>query len=369
MIMYGAMMTTVVCIDCGAENSEDAHFCKRCGKRIGDSNYIAPDLEDRLYRRIETKLKEQWLSKDAVEKDIALNAATKLSEWTKLLLIALGLPATIAVGILAFVGIKSWSDLTDIETKTEALKKTAITLEAQYKPLEDELPKLNKIATAVRGLEDRLTTVECTVAKFAPSDAISPEIQARLACELKKYSAYLAKYGLEPNLVPTVYVRSTLPEPGYDAYFDGENIYVKPDHANAAKVIHEFSHSVLIPDIPQPADLQWSYSAVEAGVANYLTADFLNSPLLDSVDLTKRIPITKTPHTWVGGQSEGGMAWGSYLWALRSRYGAAKATEAIVKAFREFQPSTPPPDYQDIFLKGLRAAGLDSATANELLNP
>jgi hypothetical protein len=33
-----------------AGDSEDAHFCKRCGKRIGDSNYIDPDLEDRLYR-------------------------------------------------------------------------------------------------------------------------------------------------------------------------------------------------------------------------------------------------------------------------------------------------------------------------------
>jgi hypothetical protein len=116
-------------------------------------------------------------------------------------------------------------------------------------------------------------------------------------------------------------------------------------------------------------DSQWSYSAIEAGLANYLTADFLNSPLLDSVDLTKRIPITHTPHTFVGGQGEGGMAWGSYMWALRDRYGSAKATEAIVKAFLQLKPSTPPPEYQDIFLKGLRAAGLDSMTANELLNP
>jgi len=32
---------------------------------------------------------------------MALNAATKLSEWAKLFAIALGVPATIAVGILA----------------------------------------------------------------------------------------------------------------------------------------------------------------------------------------------------------------------------------------------------------------------------
>src|SRR5947209_6207525 len=45
------------------------------------------------------------VSKDAVEKDMAINAATRLSEWAKLFAIALGVPAAIAVGILAFVDI------------------------------------------------------------------------------------------------------------------------------------------------------------------------------------------------------------------------------------------------------------------------
>jgi len=52
--------------------------------------------------------------------------------------------------------------------------------------------------------------------------------------------------------------------------------------------------------------------------------------------------------TWVGGQSEGAMAWGSYLWALREQYTSAKATPAIVQAFRALQPGMPPPDYQDV---------------------
>ena len=305
-------MTTVVCTNCRTENVEDARFCKKCGKRIGD-DYIDPDLEERLYERIEARLTEKWISKDAVEKDMALNAATKLSEWVKLLAIALGVPATIGVGILAFVGIKSTADLSDIETQTAALKKTAIGLEGQYKPLQDELPKLNQIVTAVRGLEVRVTTVESAVARFAPSDAISQSTQAQFISKLEQYAAYLGKLGLEPKSVPTVHVQSPLPRPGYDAYFEGEDIYVKPSHANPAKVLHEFSHSVLLRDTPGPIDLQWSYSAIEAGVANYLTADFLNSPLLDSVDLTKRTPIAATPHTWVGGQGEGGLAWGSYM--------------------------------------------------------
>ena len=108
---------------------------------------------------------------------------------------------------------------------------------------------------------------------------------------------------------------------------------------------------------------------MEAGVANYLTADFLNSPLLDGVNLIKRSAIAATPHTFVGGQTEGGMAWGSYMWALREQYTSAKATPAVVQAFLALKPSTPPPDYQDVFLKEPVAAGLDSETVSRLVNP
>jgi hypothetical protein len=339
----------------------------KCGKRVGD-DYIDPDLEQRLYERIEDRLTAKWISKDAVEKDMALSALTKLSEWVKLFAIALGVLAAIVGGILAFVGFKSTTDLASIEAQTASLKRTATDLEAQYKPLQAELPRLTQIVDSVHGLEARLRTVESAVARFAPSAALTPSTQAVLEKALEQYTAYVKKLGLVPKLVPTIHVREKLPVEGYDAYQDNDKIYVKPDHANPAKVIHEFSHIVLFDSVPQQDSL-WSYSAVEAGVANYLTADFLNSPLLDGVDLTKRIAIAATPHTWVGGQTEGGMAWGSYMWALREQYTAAKATPAIVKAFQALQPSTPPPDYQDVFLKELVAAGLDSATVNRLVNP
>jgi zinc ribbon protein len=368
-LKYSIIMAQVVCTNCRTENADDARFCKKCGKRVGE-DYIDPDLEQRLYERIETRLRDKWIAKDVVEKELALNAATKLSEWAKLFAIALGVPATIAVGILAFVGIKSTTDLASIESKTAALKTTASTLEAQYKPLQDELPRLNQIATSVRNLEDRLSTVETEVARFAPSSVLGKSTQAQLITALQRFTEYVKKLGLSPSSVPTVHVQARLPRAGYDAYIQGDDIYVKPDHAIPAKVIHEFSHNVLgITGLPSASDAQWAYSGIEAGVANYLTADFLNTPLLDSVNLTERIPIAVTPHTWVGGQSKGGMAWGGYLWALRERYTSAKATPAIVQAFRALRPTTPPPDYQDLFLKELVAAGLDSATVNSLINP
>ena len=363
-------MATLVCANCRTENAEDARFCKKCGKRVGD-HYIDPDLEQRLYEQIETRLKDKWISKDAVEKDMALNAATRLSEWAKLFAIALAVPATIAVGILAFVGVRSTTDLASIEAQTAALKKTASDLEAQYKPLQDELPKLNQIVTSVRGLEGRVSTVEFAVAKFEPSAAIQKSTQAQLITALEQYAAFLKKLGLAPKSVPTVHVQEVLPRPeAGNAYFEGDNIYVLPAAANPAEVIHAFTHSVLLVQ-PEPIDLDlsWSYSAIEAGVAFYLTADYLNNPRAGTLDLTKRTAIAATPHTWADGQLEGGVAWGSYMWALREQYTAAKAAPAIVKAFQALRLNTPPPDYQDVFLKGLVAAGLDSAAVNKLVNP
>jgi hypothetical protein len=353
-LRYTTTMTALICPNCRTENADDARFCKKCGKRVSD-DYIDPDLEQRLYERIETRLTDKWISKDVVEKDMALNAATRLSEWAKLFAIALGVPTTIAVGILAFVGIKSTTDLA--------------TIEAQFKPLQDELPKLNQIATSVRGLEGRVSSVESAVARFAPSSALNAATQAQLTTALEDYTVYLKKLGVTPRSVPTVHILEQLPQAGYPAYIEGDDIYVKRDHANRAQVIHEFSHNALVVSVPGQPDRQWSYSAIEAGLANYLTADFLDSPQLDFVDLTKRSAIADIPHTWVGGQSEGSIAWGSYLWALREQYTWVKVTPAIVQAFRALQPSTPPPNYQDVFLKELVTAGLDSATVNKLIKP
>ena len=362
-------MATLVCANCRTENAEDARFCKKCGKRVGD-DYIDPDLEQRLYERIETRLADKWIAKDAVEKDMALNAATRLGEWVKLFAVALGVLATITVGILGFVGIKSTTDLTNLEEKSSELTKFGNALEGQYKRLQDELPKLTQIATSVRALEDRVKTVESAVATFAPSPALKVSTQAELITALKQYTEYVKKLGLAPKSVPTIHVQAQLPRAGYDAYMDDDDMYVKLDHANPAQVIHEFSHNVLFLPMPGQENLHWSYSAIEAGLAHYLTADFLKSPLLPySVDLTKRMAIAATPHTFVGGQNEGGVAWGSYMWALREQYTPDKATPAIVQAFRALHPSTPAPDYQDVFLKGLVAAGLDSATVNRLVKP
>jgi transcription initiation factor TFIIIB Brf1 subunit/transcription initiation factor TFIIB len=198
-------MPSLVCANCHTENTEDARFCKRCGKRLSD-DYVDPDLEQRLFERIEDKLKDKWLAREMVEKDVALSAATKLTEWAKIFAFAVGVPAAIAVGILAFVGIKSTTDLASIEAQTALFKKTASELEAQYKSLQEELPKLKEIAASVHGLENRIVTVENAVATFAPSTALKKSVESQLMSTLTNYKLYLSRLGLAPQSVLTVHV-------------------------------------------------------------------------------------------------------------------------------------------------------------------
>jgi hypothetical protein len=182
-------MPSLVCANCGTENPEDARFCKRCGKRLGD-DYVDPDLEQRMFERIEGKLKDKWLARAMVEKDVALSAATKLTERAKIFAFAVGAPAAIAVGILAFVGIKSTTDLARIEAQTATVEKTASEVGAKYKGFEDELPALTEIADSVHRLQDRIVTVESAVAKFAPSTTLEKPVESQSMSVLTKYKLY-----------------------------------------------------------------------------------------------------------------------------------------------------------------------------------
>jgi hypothetical protein len=360
-------MASQICSNCQAENPEGARYCNRCGSRIG-SAFIDADLEQRLLERIEAKLKDDFLSKEVVEKEIALNAATQFSEWAKLFAIALAVPATILGVVFAFFGITSTRDLRD-------LRKTAADLQLQYKPLQDELPKLTEIANSVRGLDDRVQHVENEVARFAPSSNLSGSTKQQLSEVLKQYVKFLSGIGLQTKSVPTIHVQDVLPEPGYDSYLRGDDMYVQSDHAFPANVLHEYSHAVLMGPISGDYDKQWEYSAIEAGIACYLTADFLTrngqlkSPIVGNRDLRQRLPISNIRHTFQGGQDEGAGAWGSFLWALQKQFGSDKTNLATARAWGAVRPTSQPGDYQKIFVDALISEGLDASAVKKLLRP
>ena len=97
-------MATFVC-PIGASRTPKMSALPEVRKWIAD-DYIDPEtLSNGRMSGLKRSYRPNRVSKEVVEKDIALNAATKLSEWAKVFAIAVGVPATIVVGILAFIGV------------------------------------------------------------------------------------------------------------------------------------------------------------------------------------------------------------------------------------------------------------------------
>jgi triacylglycerol esterase/lipase EstA (alpha/beta hydrolase family) len=220
----------------------------------------------------------------------------------------------------------------------------------------------------VSALHRSVPHAENEVAQFAPSAALTQSKQEQLNSALEQYAKVLTNLGLAPKFIPIVHVEDTLPEPRFNSYIRGNDIFVQTDHARPANVLREYSHAVLLEPFSGDRNKQWAYSAIEAGIASYLTADCLNSPIVDDVDLDRRFPISNIPHTWQGGQDAGSRAWGSFLWALREKFGPEKVNLATVRAWKNVQPTSSPGDYQKLFLEALVSAGLDSSTVKTLLH-
>jgi hypothetical protein len=170
--------------------------------------------------------------------------------------------------------------------------------------------------TTRQELWELLDALAGEVAQFAPDPALTHSTEIQLKSALAQYVSYLRRLGLTPVKNLTVHVQDRLPEPGFYSYFSGSDIFILSSHAKPAYLIHEYNHAVLLRPFDGHPGQQWAYSAVEAGVANYLTADFLNSPILDFSNLDQRVPVPVK-----GGTNDGGTAWGSFLWALRKQLG------------------------------------------------
>src|SRR5262245_7644997 len=94
-----------VCYKCKSTNPSDKKFCGDCGTpldpTIGAINaYLDANLTSRLDEVIKTRFREQQV----IEIELAAKVAEKVSGWTKLFAILVGLPLTIMGAYLAFVG-------------------------------------------------------------------------------------------------------------------------------------------------------------------------------------------------------------------------------------------------------------------------
>src|SRR5215469_9852350 len=100
---------TVECINCKAQNPTGKNFCGDCGTPLGSAS-SAP-YESLLRRQIQEILKEQLKDQKVIEIETSIAIASRVSEWAKLFGIYAGIPLAILILTLAFLGIKSFTDL------------------------------------------------------------------------------------------------------------------------------------------------------------------------------------------------------------------------------------------------------------------
>jgi hypothetical protein len=202
--------------------------------------------------------------------------------------------------------------------------------------------------------------------EFVGQAQLSSRAEEGLRKTLSAYASYLLDLGITlPNAIK-VEIDDNLSAHGCDhgCAHPKELVLLRKDSANPELLVHEFSHIALM-DPPPYADEQWQYWAIEAGVANYLTTDFFNTPFISNGSLDQMLPLNVIPHDFNGAQKRGGMVWGSVLWKLRAKAGneKKKVTKAVVRAWISLSTTSPPNDYQAKFLAVLKAAGADPAAA------
>src|SRR5258708_26701159 len=133
---------TVECVNCRAQNPTGKNFCGDCGTPLGSASR-AP-FEPLLRRQILEILKEQLKDQKAIEMETSIAIASRVSEWAKLFGIYAGIPLAILVLTLAFLGIKSFTDLSaSIETRRKDISNSLDEARNQAKHLHDEGDALN----------------------------------------------------------------------------------------------------------------------------------------------------------------------------------------------------------------------------------
>jgi chromosome segregation ATPase len=122
-------MPELICEYCQAENPSKNVFCGECGARLRPE--VSPDIarlvdgavERQVAEALDSRLKDQKV----VEVEVAEQIAERTIKWAKLAGYFIGIPVALLASLLAFLGIRTYSDL---ENLTNTLDKTRIQVES-----------------------------------------------------------------------------------------------------------------------------------------------------------------------------------------------------------------------------------------------
>jgi hypothetical protein len=213
---------------------------------------------------------------------------------------------------------------------------------------ENSPTKLN--AKAIQNLKSGAVTLSGF--SFAPSSALTPQLQRTLETSLQNFKAYLVKlaFVVPPETISVKISPGTMVDDQGVALWDPATHSIMVASAFASdevSVLRQFAHTLLAPsEKPSP-----DYYAIESGLATYFPCSFTNYPMLGDKaspagkvisppqDLRKHRRFAEIHlRDWTSVQNDGSEVWGGALWEIRQLLGSEVADPLIASTWQAFSP-------------------------------
>jgi chromosome segregation ATPase len=163
-------MSELTCPHCRAENPSENTFCGACGARLRPES--APDLvslvDSAVDKQMAAVLESRLKNQSVVEVEIAEKIAERTMKWAKLAGFFIGIPVTLLIGILAFFGIRTYSDLDNLVSTLDQTRDQIASAKTDSQNAKSEAEELLKqtqeqesyLNNQVGAVRDRLSKLE-----------------------------------------------------------------------------------------------------------------------------------------------------------------------------------------------------------------
>jgi hypothetical protein len=348
---------------------------------------VKAQIENEVKRQIGERFKDQKL----LEIETSEAIAERLMNWAKILGFFVGIPVAILLAGFAFLGYRSYSDFKKrIDEANRVIQSHVDTAMAQFKTVSgkgkellEDYGTLREQVTAfeknlrreMEVLSEKVDRIEEEI-RFEPSEALTPDIQQRLANALDKFQSYFQDLGFQPpsdSVTVTVEPESMI---GTVAYYDGRNnnMVVSKEFVEVTDVmLRQYANHVLLASnksMNQATSTQgnFEHSAIGAGLATYFPCSFNDNPIFGSGKFDWNLE-NETPFEDFGPQnarSTASWVWGGFCWDVRKELGREDADRLLLSAWRSLDVSVPSAETKQNFIDAL--LGLEPVHGNSKLS-
>jgi len=324
-------------------------------------------LEDELPQKIRSILKEQFADQKAIEIETTELIAERALRWAKTFGFFVGIPISLLVIFLGFLGLKTWSDITTAQNtlstalanlstaqqqlntaneKTHDAITQATAFQNQLKDAQDSLKAIPAIQQKQQELEKTFNSFVYRSKANIPSN-----VQSQIDDIVTNYKQYLVSVGIDiPNKLPVFSpVDDLVATKNALSYYDSSENAVVIDSkiVNAPSIwLRDFTHQVIFGQVSWlnlPKQEVSAMFPIESPIATYLPCSFLNDPKVGAPsipeyatleNLDQNTDFSKLPKQYE--QFESDPIIGAIFWSIRNKIGRNVADKALFAAFTNF---------------------------------